>query len=191
MNTPPLPAWQSLGGDARFSAPEFCSREADSFARRVRVRNAIEYAAAGLVVLLFGAASIAAFVIGEALIGVSLVLIVLGTFVLTWNLRQRASNIARRVEEPCALYIRRQYRRQYDALRRVPAWYIGPLLPGTAMFYAVVTYKVARVSDLGTALAGLTGPAAVTFGLFAAVALANVLAARALKRKLDQLEGMG
>lgn len=191
MTAPPIKEWHSLESSAQFSDPSDCARRADRFERQVRMRNAIEYAACVLVVLLFGGGAIATLIAGETMIALSLLLVVAGTIIVARNLHRRASNLARIAEDPCLDHLRRQYRRQYDALRSVPVWYIGPLLPGVILLYAVITYKVARVSDAASALAGLAGPAAVTFGLFGVVIVANILAARAIRRKLDELDQAG
>ncbi|WDA40645.1 hypothetical protein [Erythrobacter sp. BLCC-B19] len=190
MTTPPLPQWCDTAPDAAFTVPAECSRRADRFARRVRIRNGIEYAAGALVIVLFGAASVGAAIKGEGLIALSLALIVGGTLVILRNLARRAGNVERLPEEPCLAHLRRQYARQYAALRAVPVWYVGPLIPGCALLYASVAAGVAEVAGWRTALSGIAGPAAITFGIFAAIALLNLLAARGLKRQLDALDAL-
>ena len=142
------------------------------------MRNIVEYIAGGFVTILFGAASIAAFVKGEWLIGSSLTLTLLGIFVVLWNLYHRAGNLDRRAEDPCLVHLRRQYERQHEFLRNVPRWYLGPLVPGIVLFYAAVTYKAAEVMGWANALDGIKWPLAYSFGLFALIAAANWFAAR-------------
>lgn len=190
MTTPPLPGWCEAAPDAAFTAPADCSRQADRFARRVRIRNGIEYAAGALVIALFGASSIGAAVKGEWLIGLSLALVVGGTLVILRNLHRRASNLEALPEEPCLAHLRRQYARQYEALRAVPAWYIGPLIPGCALLYIAVAAGVAEVAGWRAALSGIMQPAAITFGIFAAIALLNLVGARGLKRKIEALDAL-
>jgi len=190
MTTPPLPQWRDSAPDAVFTAPADCSRLADRFSRRIRIRNGIEYAAGVLVIALFGSSSIGAAVKGEWLIALSLALVVGGALVILRNLYRRASNVERLPEEPCLAHMRRQYARQYEALRAVPAWYIGPLLPGCALLYVAVAAGVAEVAGWRTALSGIVVPAAITFGILAAIALLNLVAARGLKRKLDALNAL-
>ena len=190
MTTPPLKQWCEAAPDAAFIAPADCSRRANRFARNIRIRNAIEYAAGGLVLVLFGSSSIGAAIKGEWLIALSLALVVGGTLVILRNLYRRASNLERQPEEPCLAHLRRQYAQQYAALRAVPSWYIGPLIPGCALLYIAVAAGVAEVAGWPNALSGIAGPAAVTFGIFAAIALLNLLSARGLKRKLDALDAL-
>lgn len=188
MTTPPLPRWCDTAPDAAFTDPAVCSRQADRFARRIRIRNGIEYAAGALVIALFGASAIAAAVKAEWLIAASQALIVGGALVILRNLHQRGSNVERLPEEPCLAHLRRQYARQYAALSTVPAWYIGPLIPGCALLFVSVAAGVAEVAGWRTALSGIAQPMAITFGIFAAIALVNLWAARRLKRDLDRLE---
>lgn len=190
MSTPPIPGWCDAAPDAAFSDPVDCSKRAHGFERRIRIRNITEYGAGALVGVLFGAGAIKAFAEGEQLIALTLALVVVGTAFVMWSLNKRASNLERHPEEPCLSYLTRQYRRQYEALRAVPLWYIGPLVPGIAAFYLVVTAKVAERTDWTTALEGVAGPASITIAVFVAVAGANLWAARSLKRKLESIEAL-
>lgn len=190
MTTPPLPKWREAAPDAAFTAPADCSRIADRFTLRVRIRNGIEYAAGALVIALFGCSSIGAATKGEWLIAASLALIVAGTLMILRNLHRRGGNLERLPEEPCLAHLRRQYARQYAALRAVPAWYIGPLLPGCVLLYFGVAAGVAEAAGWRAALSGIAQPAAITFGIFAAIALVNLVTARRLKRELDALNAL-
>lgn len=190
MSNPPFSQWRDDAADATFSPPADCRKRADKFGRQIRIRNAIEYGAGALVCVLFGASGIAALIKGELLIALSMALIVIGACLIVWSLHRRASNLVRQPEEPCLEYLRRQYRRQFDALNAVPKWYIGPLLPGVAMLYLVITAKAAEKIGWTAAFAGIAEPLAITAAVFGAVALANWYAARSLKRKLNSLDGL-
>ena len=190
MTTPPFPGWQDTASEARFSDPAQFARSTDRLTRNVRIRNAIEYIAGGLVIVLFGASAVDAMIKGEWLIAVSLALVVAGTLMILWNLRKRASNLVRLPEEPCLAHLRRQYAHQYAALRAVPVWYIGPLVPGVALLYLAIGTRVAERTDFVTSIEGLLGPAAITFGIFGMIIAANLLAARALKRKIAELDAL-
>ena len=190
MTNSPIPGWKSEASDASFSDPEDFTTRLDSFTRRIRWRNLIEYAAGVLVLVMFTSSAIASAIAGEWMIGLSLALVVVGTFVVMWNLHRRASNVERLPEEPCLAHLRRQYERQYVALKAVPVWYIGPLLPGVVLLYVVIAARVAEQTDLVTAIEGMLAPASVTFGIFAVIIAANMLAARALKRKIDELDAL-
>ncbi|QIQ86116.1 hypothetical protein [Erythrobacter sp.] len=187
MTKPPFPLWTEEAQDAGFTDPAEIARRAGAFERTIRRRNLIEYAAGGIVFVLFFAAAVGALWIGEWAIASSFALILAGIALVVRNLARRAGNLERRPEEPCLVHLRRQYARQYAALRSVGAWYLAPLLPGLLLFYAVIAWKVSLVAGWREALSGIAGPFAVTFGVFAAILAANLLAARGLKRKLDAL----
>ncbi|MBV7259977.1 hypothetical protein [Erythrobacter crassostreae] len=190
MSTPPLPEWCEAAPEAAFSAPSECTVRANAFERRIRFRNVTEYVAGGFVALACGAAAVAAFWKGEPLIGISMALVVAGSLFVMWSLHKRGSNLTRRPEDPCITHLRRQYQRQYDALRAVPKWYLGPFIPGMLMFYAVTTVEVAESNGWAEALSGIVGPASATIAIFGGVALANWWAARSLKAKISSLDAL-
>lgn len=188
--TTPLPLWSAAASDAAFSAPETCAARASAFERRIARRNRRERFA-GLVQLPFWG-GLAAFFLWERqwLIGLALLLIGGGVLVVLRNLARRASTLPAQPEEPCLAHLERQYRRQLEALESVPAWYIGPLVPGVLAFFASVTAGVAQSKGWIAALEGAAFPFAVTFGLFAAVILLNRLAARSIASDLARLRSL-
>ncbi len=190
MTNPPFAAWNRDGADARFSDVGSCSQRANKFERRIKIRNAIEYAAGALVFVLFGGAAFGAVARSEMLIALSMAMVAIGVLVVVWNLHRRASNVVRRPEDPCITHLKRQYQRQYEALRSVPAWYIGPLIPGVVLLYVAVLIGVAEKAGFAVAIGGLIGPAAITFGIFGAIALLNVWAAGRLKREIAALDAL-
>ena len=101
-----------------------------------------------------------------------------------------ACDLERRPEDDCATHLRRQYERQYEALRTVPIWYVGPFMPGLLGFYLAVTARVAEVIGWGNALTGIAGPAAVSFGLIGIILFANWVGARGLKRKIEEIDAL-
>lgn len=186
-----LAGWSAIAPDASFSAPSACAQRAALFERKIKRRNRIEYAAGALAIGLLAIFGIGAIAIGEYAIAAASGAIVAGVAVVLWQLARRGGSLDKRPEEPCLEHLRRQYRQQYAALQSVPLWYIGPLVPGIALFYFAIGAGVAREIGWTAALQGLAGPAAATFGIFAAIALVNRLAARGLKRKLEELERLG
>lgn len=190
MSTPPLAIWLSDDEPASFSDPADCKRRAARFEKTIRRRNWLEYAVGVVALVCFAASSVGAFAKGEPLIGAASALSVLGIAVVLVQLHRRASLLPPKPEAPCLDHIAAQYHRQYKALRAVPIWYLGPLVPGMAAFYAAVGYEVAQAVGWRTALEGLFYPAIITVTLFAAIALANWLAARSLKRKLDAISAL-
>ena len=190
MSKPALEGWAALVGDARFAAPEACTARATRFERVIRRRNCIEYAAGVLVIALFGAGAIAAVAIGELAMALGPLLVIAGALVLMWNLRRRGSNLERRPEDSCAAHLRRQLAHQSAALRSVPVWYIGPLVPGVLVFLGTVTFKVAQRAGWSVAFSGIAGPAAAVLGIFAAVIALNLWAASRLDRQISELDSL-
>ena len=190
MSTPPLPGWTSATSNARFSDPSECAKRASRFERQVFWRNAVEYAAGALVIVLFTGMAVLGFSNGETLIGVAGIMIALGTMVVLWGLAKRASNLEQRPEDPCLLHLRRQYEHQYNALRSVPVWYLGPLVPGLLMFFAAITIGAAETLGWLRALEGTAGYFATMVGLFAAIAFLNAFAARSLRRRIEALDAL-
>ncbi|WP_299192552.1 hypothetical protein [uncultured Erythrobacter sp.] len=188
MTAFPLPQWFDVASDAKFSDPKLCAQKANAFEKTIYRRNVIEYVAGFVVTGLFSAAAIGALIFDQSLIALSFGAIVIGIVAVLWNLKRRASNLEQRAEDTCLDHLRRQYQHQFEALRDVPVWYIGPLVPGIVLFLFVVTVKVAENQGWAVALKGIAGPAAVTFGIFTAIIALNLVAARALKRKIKQLD---
>lgn len=190
MNTPPLPQWQSASTSAAFSEPSECSVRATKFERTIRRRNFLEYAAGIVVSIVMGASAFGAFSEGETAIGAALVLTVVGVAVVLWGLHSRGSNLSRRPEDPCLVHLRRQYQRQYEALKAVPLWYIGPIIPGIAFLYFAIVSRVAERIGWSQALEGASSSAAITFGILGLVAAANWFGARSLKQKIAEIDAL-
>lgn len=190
MSLPPLTAWLDAGKDAHFSDPAACAARASKFERTIRLRNWIEYVAGGLMTLLFGASAVAAMFRSEWMIGVSMFITMIGIATVMRNLHRRGSNLVRRPEDPCVVHLRSQYVRQFEALRTVPRWYLGPLIPGMALVYISITIGVAEVTGWQQALRGIAWPVAATIALFGAIALANWIAVRSLKRKIAEIDAL-
>ncbi len=190
MSTPPFPEWCDAAPDAAFSAPHDCSKRASKFERTIRIRNTAEYAAAVLVLILFGGSAIGALAKGEGLMAIAFALIIIGTGFVIWRLYKNGSNLKRRPEDPCIMHLKSQYRRQYELLRSVPRWYLAPFLPGLVMLYGVIAIRTAERVGWVEAFLGLAGPVAMTVGVFGLVALLNWWGAKGLKRKIDDLSGL-
>jgi hypothetical protein len=112
------------------------------------------------------------------------VLVVLGTLVVMWQLHRRAAS--RAVPEDfavnCLQFQRTELARQRDALRTVWLWYLGPLVPGLAVFMWSIQGRSARPIDLLVDLTMLTA--------FAAVAWINRWGAAKLQRQIDALNAL-
>jgi len=190
MSPSPLPLWTAAATDAAFTDPAACAERVSMFERQIARRNRRERIA-GLIQLPFWGA-LAAFFLweGELLTGLSLLLIGAGLLMVLRNLARFAGTLDPRPEEPCLAHLERQYRRQYDALRKVATWYIGPLVPGILAFFAAVTAGVAESKGWIAALEGAAWPFTLTFGIFAAVILLNHVAARAIAADLARLKSL-
>ena len=190
MTTPPFPLWTAAASDAAFTDPDACAARAAAFARQIDRRNLIERYAGLLQLPFWGALALYFGWVGELLVALTLVLIGGGIVLVLRNLASRAANLPPQPEEPCLAHLERQYRHQLAALQSVPAWYIGPLLPGVLAFYAAVTAGVAEARGWHAALEGAAWPFAVTFGIFALVILLNRVAARSIAAELERLKAL-
>lgn len=188
MSTPPLPFWTAAASDAAFIAPAACAARANQFERKIAHRNRREWLA-GLIQLPFWG-GMAGFFLWERewLVGLALLLCGAGVLMVMRNLARRASTLAPQPEEPCLTHLERQYRRQLEALESVPAWYIGPLVPGVLALFAAVTVGVAQSKGWIAALDGVLWPFTLTFGMFAVVIGLNRVAARTISADLARLK---
>ncbi len=188
MTTPPLPGWCDAAPDASFTPPDDCAARTSKFERTISRRNLFEYIAVVFVVLFFGFNAYRAAIAGELLLAAALSLTVIGALVVAWGLWHRASNLERRPEDACLVHLRRQYEHQYKALRAVPLWYLGPLVPGLALYYFA---QAARVADVAGWLAGVQEVflrALISILIFLAIAFANHWAANSIKRNISKLD---
>lgn len=173
MSNAPFALWTATADDAAFTDPAACAARASTFARQIARRNRRERLA-GWIQLPVWAVTAGFFLWqGEWLIALSQVLCGAGVLLVLRNLSRRAGNLPPRPEEPCLAHLERQYRHQLTALRSVPLWYVGPLVPGTLAFFAAATARMAESRGWSTALEGTAVPFAVTLGVFAAVILLN------------------
>ncbi len=191
MSKPPLPAWQDRASDARFAEPGACEHRATRFERTIRRRNAVEYLAGALVIALFGSGALGAAAAGLWDFAGACALVLIGTLFVLWTLHRAGSYRGRRPEQSCREHLRNQLLRQRDLLRRVPLWYLAPLLPGVLGIYGATAIRVAAKAGWGEALGGIWMPLAGTAAFFAFVAWLNLAAARRLEAEIAQIEGVG
>jgi amino acid transporter len=107
--------------------------KSNAFERNIRVRNAIEYSAAVIVLISFG---YQAFVAPNIYMRAGSLLIVLGTLFVVYFLHTRGS--AQNVPAELGLSASRDFHRaslerQRDLLRSVWRWYLLPFVPGMAI----------------------------------------------------------
>ncbi|WP_108790755.1 hypothetical protein [Erythrobacter sp. Alg231-14] len=186
----PLAAWRNLASEAQFAAPDTCKAQADRFSLYVHIRNAIEYGSGALGLLLFIGLTVAASMKDEWLIALSGVVVIVGIVVLLWGLYRRGSSLARMPEDDCVTHLRKQYERQFIALRSVPLWYIGPLVPGLYLLLFAITYQVAQDVGWTRAIDGISWSVAALTVMIAAIAGVNWMGARAILRKIKALDAL-
>lgn len=190
MSQSPLSFWSAAASDAAFTDPAACAARASAFEQQIARRNRRERIA-GLIQLPYWAGMTGFFLWqGEWLTGLAVLLCGAGVLVVLRNLARRAGNLAAQPEEPCLTHLERQYRRQYDALRSVPVWYVGPLVPGTLAVFAAGAAGVAETKGWIAALEGTLWPFTLTFGVFAAVILLNHVAAGRIAADLARLKAL-
>jgi hypothetical protein len=122
-------AWQAAPATHPLPAIDDLRHAATRFDRRIRRRNAVEYGAAALVSVLFGAfAVLMPLPIPAMRIGA--VLIVIAAAYVAWQLHRRASALPLSPGMPVIAHHRAALARQRDALASVGRWYLAPFLPG-------------------------------------------------------------
>ena len=180
--------WRAESTANTFTNPEDLMDRTSAFERKVRRRNLIEYAAGGLIMLVGTPAAVMLGLIGEPGLASSVMLVVIGTGLILWNLHRRASTEKRLPEDDCRSHLRRQYQRQADSLRKVPQWYIGPLLPGVLGIYGTIALKAVGRVDAWEILTEVGRPLGFTLVFFGIVIWLNLRAARSLQRQAEELE---
>ncbi|MFA6113348.1 MAG: hypothetical protein WC729_05135 [Sphingomonas sp.] len=123
-------AWQASAADPALPDLASVRAGADRFYRRVRRRNAVEYAAAVFVVIAFSAYVV---ILPLLTMRVGAAMVVLGTLFVVRQLHRLASATPppeRAAAEPILVHQRAQLARQRDALAGVFTWYLLPLIPG-------------------------------------------------------------
>jgi hypothetical protein len=163
-------------------------RRAARFQCRIWWRNAREYAGAAIVVAVFGYyVKCVPFPLARA----GSLLTIAGALYVAWQLHRRASSEnapAAAAFEDCLGFHRRGLERQRDALASIWRWYLGPLIPGLAVFIAgtaIAEPLPIRYRFLSAAL--MFAIVAVGFWL---VAMLNRSGARNLQTQIDELKAL-
>jgi hypothetical protein len=156
---------------------------AERFQSRIRVRNWIEYAAGAVVIVAFTAMALEAPNWG---VRAGTGLIILGVFIIAWNLATLAGAARRDEGMAWADFHRAELVRQRDALRSVWRWYLAPVVPGLAVFIAASAFSTGLplAGGLVVTLLGFAWIGAV----FAAIAWINARAARRLDAEIAALD---
>ena len=168
------------GGDALKPLPlaEIKSR-ARVFDRAIGKRNRREYFAAAFVTLIFG---LYALILPDMLLKIGSLLVIAGGFVMVWQLSRRTSRPDPGAEAAdVRAYYRARLVTEERMLARVGLWYIGPLIPGLALFMAGLAGQFDSVLGFA-AFAAI--PALVILGIW----LLNRHAANKLRRQIARLD---
>lgn len=159
---------------------------AERFQRRIRVRNWIEYAAAAIVIAGF---TWAAFAVGDIIARAACGLIVLGTLYVVWKLATVARASAKSDETMSwADFHRAELVRQRDALNGIWRWYLGPLVPGWAVFWIGVGLPPPTVPPVWGSVSVAALGFAIGMAVFFGIAALNKRAAKALQAEIDTLD---
>ncbi|MGD0669594.1 MAG: hypothetical protein ABSB23_18705 [Bryobacteraceae bacterium] len=181
-------AWRNQPGENITMPLEEIRRRAGKFQRRIRWRNAREYAAVAIVVIIFG------FYLKwfpNPVARAGSVMIIAGALYVAYQLHRRGSSEAMPAGgafEPCLGFHRRALERQRDALASVWSWYLGPMIPGLAVF--LVGSAVATPIPLPYLVLVTVMRAAVVGTVFWLVAKLNHGAARKLQAQIDELKAL-
>lgn len=188
MTDKPFSFWTSQNTAASFSEPGACQARATAFEKKIRRRNVIEYAAGGLVIVLFGAMAVMAASVGEWLFAAAGLAIGIAAIFVIAKLHRDGSAQPRVPEQTCREHLRAQLVRQRDLLRSVPKWYLAPFVPGLLGFYLVVTAKVAEVQGWTVAIDGVWLKVTGTAAFFVFVGWLNLYAAKKIDREIGALD---
>jgi hypothetical protein len=163
-------------------------RRARKFQRKIYWRNAREYVAALVVVILFG---FEFWLVPDALTRVGFGLCIAGLLYVVGQLHRKGSARSLPAEMGLATsleFFRRELEKQRDLVGSVWSWYLGPLIPGLV----VLTVAFARTNPrhlrhFGLSLAIFNLVAALVFVL---VWRLNQRAARKLERRIEELNAL-
>ena len=185
----PSKAWLNQPVENTAMPLEEIRRRAGKFERRIRWRNAREYAATAIVVAVFGYYIEA---VPGAVARAGSVLTIAGALYVAWQLHRRASSgnaPAAGAVEDCLGFHRRELERQRDALASVWRWYLGPLVPGLAIFIAGTALAVPIPIRYRVLTAAIM--LAIVGVVFWLVAKLNSYGARKLQTQIDELQALG
>jgi hypothetical protein len=175
--------WRDQPVNAMPVSLEQVKADARRLNRVIAIRNATEYLAATVVVVIFSL-YVAWLPYPLMRMGGILTIVAMGFVVL--QLRRRASGQPlppELVAESWLAFRRAQLTRQRDALRSAWLWYLAPMVPGIIVF----RWGVETELPGGTFAHGWI-PNAVVALIFVGVAVVNRFGARKLQRRIDELD---
>ncbi|HEX4096220.1 MAG TPA: hypothetical protein VHX64_05790 [Caulobacteraceae bacterium] len=192
-NDPLKAAWLSQSVEQTQMTAIDLAAAANSFERKIRRRNRIEYAAGAVLVPILAAGVL--FGHFGWMIRTGGVLGLLGVAFVLWQLHRRGSpgrTPSGGSAESLLAFQRAELVRQRDALRSVPVWYLLPIVPaflmtGVARWVQFHAPGRTPTEDRTVIVAGLV----IGLLILVIVGLFNLLAAAKLDRRIDQIDRMG
>jgi hypothetical protein len=177
--------WQSQDVPKTEIDMQALSLKATEFQKTIRRRNLAEYVAGILVTPMFVYVAVQP---GPLLTRIGAVLVVagLGVMLAHIHLRGHASTEQPPVDGPTERLVawhRSELERQRRLLLSVPVWYVGPILPGVALF--IGGFALEKPEAWPVTLFALCLSSAIVGG----VLWANRAAARKLARQIAELDG--
>lgn len=163
-------------------------QRAEHFQSRIRWRNLIEYGASAIAVFAFGWTALAA---DNAIVQVACGLIMLGTLYVAWNLAtiaRSASKAEMNAAANWADFHRAELVRQRDALNGIWRWYLGPLVPGLALFWIGVGFASPAGAPWWAQIVVAMLGAAIGAAVFIGIAEMNKRAAKKLEAEIAALD---
>jgi len=189
MNTDPAKqAWQASVEIAGAPPLEDVRKGAKKFYRFVWWRNAVEYVAAAVAIVVF---TYQAFVMPHILHKLGCILIVAASIYGPWQLHRRASAVAPEMAGTMPIYtfLRGQLVRQRDALRTIFGWYMLPFFPGLALL--IIGNGVdSKIEAAGPPIWQRWVALGVMAAIFAGIWWANRYVARRLQRRIDEIDAL-
>lgn len=179
--------WSASHADASLTEPGLCAERLAALDRTVRRRNLLEYAAGTLVGTLSAAGAIACSLYGLWDFAIAMTLVVAGVAIVMVTLYRSGSSLDRHPESSCRAHLHAQLDRQRKLLRRVPLWYIAPLLPGVLAIYGATATRVAENQGWAVALGGLWAPLGGTLAFFGFIIWLNLATAKGIDRQIAEL----
>jgi hypothetical protein len=175
--------WQCQAVEGLHLSADEIRRRAGKFQSRIHWRNLGEYAGGLVATLLFGSFLLKSH---DILFRTAFGFFIAGLAYVAFQLQRKGS--ARSMpaamgSATCLQFYRRELERQRDLVASVWRWYLGPLVPGFAMYSLAYALAFPHPDKLA-GLALLDGMAAALFFLIWRL---NVRAARSLQRLIDDL----
>jgi hypothetical protein len=163
---------------------------AQKFQSQIRRRNMREYAAALVVVLVFG---LYLWIFPGWMMKTGSALSIIAALFVVWQLHKRGASVVvpANAGMPLIDFHRAELIRQRDALKSLGVWYIAPFIPGSVL---MVLGRYFQFHAPGRTLAWdhqvILMAAIVVALIFGIVWLLNAWGAERLQRRIDQLDSM-